>query len=70
MDHCKYDFFVVISFLAFLAKMTSIQEHRHRSDHIIMIAVMIKVDLLLGLWALVHDGIEGVFGKNMYLVSR
>lgn len=46
-------FFVAISLLVFLAK-----KPRHRCEHIIMIVIMIQVILLLGLRALVHDGIE------------
>lgn len=33
-----------------------------------MIIVVIQVDLVLGLWTLVHDGIEGLFGNNMDLI--
>lgn len=62
-------FFVDISLLAFLAKITSIQKPRHRSDHIVMIVVMILVDLLLDLRALVHNGIEWIFGHNVDLIS-
>lgn len=35
-----------------------------------MIIVVIQVDLLLGLWTLVHDGIEGLFRNNMDLIPR
>jgi hypothetical protein len=35
-----------------------------------MIVVVIQVDLFIGFWSLVHDSIEGIFGKNVDLVSR
>lgn len=63
-------FFVIITFLAFLAEITSIQETWHRSNYVIMIIVVIQVDILLGLWTLVHDGIQGLFGNNMDLIPR